>query len=160
MGMFAGRELNKKSSVIRRPSFTGKHRVKITKCSERVKGFKGDSSIVEYVIVKSNNPEAKPESSGSWVQNYSKNPEYRELKEGNTADFIRAGLTTMGLLAGEEFDGEFEDDDVNRIFGEDNFFEGLEVDLEVISTPITSKPGEFFPLHVWSVPEELEEKAA
>jgi hypothetical protein len=158
VGLFSGRNLNEKSSTTRRPTFSGKHRVKINRCEERT-GFQGDSSIIEYEIVNSNNAEAKPGTSGSWVQNYSKNPQFRELKEGNLADFIRAGLSTMGAMAGEPFGGEFDDSDVASIFGEDQLFAGLELELEVIEVPIASKPGEKFPKHDWMVPEELEAAA-
>jgi hypothetical protein len=152
MGLFSGRNLNEKSSTTRRPTYVGKHRVKINRCEERT-GFQGDSSIIEYEILSSSNDEAKPGTSGSWVQNYSKNPQYRELKEGNLADFIRAGLSTMGALAGEEFGGEFDDSDVALIFGDDQLFAGLELELEVIEVPIASKPGEKFPKHDWAMPE-------
>jgi hypothetical protein len=158
MGLFSGRNLNDKSSTTRRPTFSGKHRVKINRCEER-SGFQGDSSIIEYEILSSNNPEVKEGTSGSWVQNYSKNPQYRELKEGNLADFIRAGLTTMGLRLGEPFEGSFDDGDVASIFGEEQLFAGLELVLEVIDVPVLSKPDTTFPKHDWSVPEELEQAA-
>jgi hypothetical protein len=159
MGIFSGRKLNDKSSTTRRPTHIGKHRVKINRCEERV-GYQGESSIIEYTILRSNNPNVPPETTGSWVQNYTKDPQYREMKEGNLADFIRAGLTTMGIQAGEEFSGTFDDEDVASIFGEDQLFAGLEVDLDVIEVPVLSKPGSFFPKHDFQVPAELQAKAA
>ena len=159
MGLFSGRNLNDKSSSTRRPTFSGRHRIKINRCEER-KGFQGESSIVEYTIVRSTNPEATPETTGSWVQNYTKDPQWREMKEGNLADFIRAGLTTLGIINDEPFEGTFEDSEVDAIFGEDQIFAGLEIDLEVTDVPVASKPGKTFPKHDFHVPEELQEKAA
>lgn len=161
MGIF-GRNLNKKSGT---PggnySPIGKHRVKIKACRER-EGFKGESTAIEYEMLDSNNPEAMVGSTYSWVQNYSNNPQYRDVKEGNLADFIRVGLQTMSAQDGdivqiEEI--EFDDGDLAAIFKEEQMFEGLELGLEVSN--IQTREGNDFHKHVWfTLPELLEEDEA
>lgn len=159
MGLFSGRNLNAKSSSTRRPSYYGRHRVRIDKVATK-NGFKGESSSVEFTILRSNNPEVPKDERASWVQNYSKNPEHRDVKEGNFADFLRAAFQTQAIKMNEEFDGQLTDELIELAVGEENIFAGLELDLDVIKTPVVSKPDAFFPKHDWAVPEELLEEAA
>lgn len=162
MGIF-GRNLNDKTGTPGgRYSPLGKHRVKIKVCKER-NGFKGESTIVEYEIRSSDNPEVKTGQEASWVQNYTNNAQWRDVKEGNLSDFVRVGLQTLAAHEGDyvplEGDDklEYNDDDLKAIFLEDQIFTGLELDLDVYA--VTTGAGQPFHKHVWSSPPEVIEAA-
>lgn len=138
----------------------GHHRVKIISCKTKVASFKGDSTIVEYEIVDSDNEKAKRGEAYSWVQNLNKNPKGVKVKLGNISDFVRAGMQSMKAAEGEYIevaDIEFDDDDVETVFGEDNPFEGVELDLRV--TEIKLENGNPFHKHTWAAPSDLLESA-
>jgi hypothetical protein len=139
----------------------GHHKVKIVACKQKVGGFKGNSTIVEYEIVESNNDKVKVGAEHSWVQNIDKNPKGKKVKLGNISDFVRAGMQSMKAAEGKYVDLEdieFDDDDVEQVFGEENPFEGVVMDLRVVEIKLES--GQPFHKHAWAAPSDLLEEAA
>ena len=183
MGIFQGRGMSKQyGNGGGNWAPPGKFRVRINRCIGK-KGYKGESAIVELEVVKAflvktRNPQNKDEwiaaddpeklvpagTKYSWVNKMDKGP-----AAGNVADFVRVGLCSMSIAAGQLTDDsgqplnldpktfeDFTDEDVEAIFGEENGFAGLEMDLETFM--IKTQAGGDFTKHVFAMVPELAEQ--
>lgn len=161
MGFFKDKGLGKHSSSGSGrylPWAEARYLVKIKRGVGR-KGYKGESAIIEFEIVKvlfaPEDSKVREGESYSWINKMDKG----DVVKGNIADFCRAGTQTIRAMGGEYVTMEDAipieevDNVADEVYGEENAFADLE--LEVHTLPIRTTKDTPFTKHLWKCPEDL-----
>lgn len=131
----------------------GNYVVRVLRCKELVTRAKDEAFIAECEVLDSDNPECPVgQRPALYIE---KNDAYPTLWLGNVMDFVRAGMSSMAVQAGDEAPEKIEltKEIAEAVTGEENLLAGVILLVHAYNT-VTKGKGANFTRFEWTVPDK------